>query len=66
MSNTAPTFRVIIDEYLEQSGLDLQQTHSVDNLAMAMSFIDSTRGGVFVLEAGYSCLNGQRISCRGP
>lgn len=24
--------------HLEQSGLDLQQTHRVDNLAMAMSF----------------------------
>src|SRR6202166_529577 len=44
MSNTAPTLRAIIDEYLEQSGLDLQQTHRVDNLAMAMSFIASTRG----------------------
>jgi LysR family transcriptional regulator, hca operon transcriptional activator len=44
MSNTAPTLRVIIDEYLEQSGLDLQQTHRVDNLAMAMSLIASTRG----------------------
>ncbi len=44
MSNTAPTLRVIIDEYLEQSGLGLQPTHRVDNLAMAMSFIASTRG----------------------
>ena len=44
MSNTAPTLRVIIDEYLEQSGLGLQQTHRVDNLAMAMSLIASTRG----------------------
>jgi LysR family transcriptional regulator, hca operon transcriptional activator len=44
MSNTAPTLRVIIDEYLEQSGLDLQPTHRVDNLAMAVSLIASTRG----------------------
>ena len=44
MSNTAPTLRVIIDEYLTQPGLDLKQTHRVDNLAMAMSFIASTRG----------------------
>jgi LysR family transcriptional regulator, hca operon transcriptional activator len=44
MSNTAPTLRAIIDEYLQQSGLDLKQTHRVDNLAMAMSFIASTRG----------------------
>src|SRR5271154_5104294 len=31
MSNTAPTLRVIIDEYLTQPGLDLKQTHRVDN-----------------------------------
>ena len=50
VSNTAPTLRVIIDEYLEQSGLDLQQTHRVDNLAVAMSFIASTRGVALVPE----------------
>jgi LysR family hca operon transcriptional activator len=44
VSNTAPTLRVIIDEYLEQSGLDLHQKHRVDNLAMAVSLIASTRG----------------------
>ena len=44
MSNTAPTLRVIIDEHLEQSGLDLKQAHRVDNLAMAMSFVASTKG----------------------
>ena len=50
MSNTAPTLRAIIDEYLEQSGLDLKPTHRVDNLAMAMSFIASTRGVALVPE----------------
>ena len=44
MSNTAPTLRVIIDEYLERSGMDLRPAHRVDNLAMAMSLIASTRG----------------------
>ncbi len=44
MSNTAPTLRVIIDGYLERSGLNLQPAHRVDNLAMAMSLIASTRG----------------------
>ena len=44
MSNTAPTLRVIIDDYLARSGLNLQQAHRVDNLAMAMSLIASTRG----------------------
>jgi LysR family hca operon transcriptional activator len=50
MSNTAPTLRLIIDEYLAQSGLELRQTHRVDNLAMAMSFIASTRGVALVPE----------------
>lgn len=44
MSNTAPTLRVIIDDYLERAGLGLRQAHRVDNLAMAMSLIASTRG----------------------
>jgi LysR family hca operon transcriptional activator len=44
MSNTAPTLQVIIDQYLERSGLNFQQSHRVDNLAMAMSLIASTRG----------------------
>ena len=44
MSNTAPTLQVIIDEYLERSGMDLRPAHRVDNLAMAMSLIASTRG----------------------
>jgi LysR family transcriptional regulator, hca operon transcriptional activator len=44
MSNTAPTLRAIIDGYLERSGLDVQQAHRVDNLAMAMSLIASIRG----------------------
>jgi LysR family hca operon transcriptional activator len=44
ISNTAPTLRAIIDEYLERSRLDVRQAHRVDNLAMAMSLIASTRG----------------------
>jgi LysR family hca operon transcriptional activator len=50
MSNTAPTLRVIIDEYLERSGLNLEPAHRVDNLAMAVSLIAST-GGVALLPA---------------
>jgi len=44
MSNTAPTLQLIIDDYLERSGMDLRPAHRVDNLAMAMSLIASTRG----------------------
>ena len=44
MSNTAPTLRVVIEEYLERMGIDLPPAHRVDNLAMAMSLIASTKG----------------------
>jgi LysR family hca operon transcriptional activator len=44
MSNTAPALRAVIEEYLERTGVDLKPAHRVDNLAMAMSLIASTRG----------------------
>ena len=43
MSNTAPSLQRVIDEYLCKRGLDLHPAHLVDNLAMAMSLIASTR-----------------------
>jgi LysR family hca operon transcriptional activator len=44
VSNTAPTLRVVIGDYLERSNLSIRPDHEVDNLAMAMSLIASTRG----------------------
>jgi len=44
VSTTAPTLRAIINAFISQSGLDIHPTHEVDNLAMAMSLIASTRG----------------------
>jgi LysR family hca operon transcriptional activator len=44
MSNTAPALRVVIEDYLERMGVPLKPAHRVDNLAMAMSLIASTRG----------------------
>ena len=44
MSNTAPALRAVIEEYLERTDLDLKPAHRVDNLAMAISLIASTRG----------------------
>jgi LysR family hca operon transcriptional activator len=44
MSNIAPTLRVIIDQYLERSALNFQQSLRVDDLAMAMSLIASNWG----------------------
>jgi LysR family hca operon transcriptional activator len=44
VSNTAPALRIVIDDYLRRSGLDIRPKHEVDNLAMAMSLVASTRG----------------------
>jgi LysR family transcriptional regulator, hca operon transcriptional activator len=44
VSSTAPTLRVVIDDYLKRSGLEIVASHEVDNLAMAMSLVASTRG----------------------
>jgi LysR family hca operon transcriptional activator len=44
VSKTAPALRVIIDDYLKHSGLDIVPDHEVDNLAMAVSLVASTRG----------------------
>jgi LysR family transcriptional regulator, hca operon transcriptional activator len=44
MSHSAPTLQAVIDDYLRRSGMNLQPAHRVDNLAMAMSLIASTRG----------------------
>jgi LysR family hca operon transcriptional activator len=48
VSNTAPALRVIIDDYLKRSNLGISPDHEVDNLAMAMSLIASTRGVAFL------------------
>jgi len=44
VSNTAPTLRIVIDDYLKSIGLDIRPDHEVDNIAMAMSLVASTRG----------------------
>ncbi len=44
VSTTAPTLRAIINKFISQSGLDIHPSHEVDNLAMAMSLVASTRG----------------------
>ena len=44
VSNTAPVLRVVIDNYLKRSGIDITPDHEADHLAMGMSLIASTRG----------------------
>src|SRR5437867_694084 len=48
VSKTAPVLRVVIDDYLKRLNLDIKPDHEVDNLAMAMSLVASTRGVAFL------------------
>jgi len=50
VSATAPVLRVIIDNYLKRSGINITPAHEADHLAMGMSLIAST-GGVGLLPA---------------
>jgi LysR family hca operon transcriptional activator len=44
VSGTAPVLRVVIDDYLNRSGINIKPAHEADHLAMGMSLIASTRG----------------------
>ena len=48
VSDTAPVLRMVIDNYLKRSGINITPAHEVDHLAMGMSLIAST-GGVGLL-----------------
>src|SRR6202048_3935669 len=43
-SNKAGVLRAVTEDYWRRSGLDIKLDHGVDNLAMAMSLVASTRG----------------------
>jgi LysR family transcriptional regulator, hca operon transcriptional activator len=43
-SNKASVLRAVTESYLRRSGLDIKLDHGVDNMAMAMSLVASTRG----------------------
>jgi LysR family transcriptional regulator, hca operon transcriptional activator len=49
-SKTAPTSRLVVEDYLKRSGLDIVPDHEVDNLTHAVSMIAST-GAVALLPA---------------
>ena len=42
-SNKAHVLREVTEDYLRRSGLDIKLDHGVDNMAMAMSLVASTR-----------------------
>jgi LysR family transcriptional regulator, hca operon transcriptional activator len=43
-SNKAGVLRTVTDDYLRRCGVDVTLDHGVDNMAMAMSLVASTRG----------------------
>src|ERR1700727_2104111 len=51
-SNKATVLRAVTEDYLRGCGLDIKLDHGVDNLAMAMSLVASTRG--LALMPGYA------------
>ena len=50
VSHTAPVLRVVIDNYLKRSGINITPAHAADHVTMGMSLIAST-GGVGLLPA---------------
>ena len=44
VSDTAPTLRAVIEDYVRQTGLAITPAHEADNLAMAISLVASRRG----------------------
>jgi LysR family transcriptional regulator, hca operon transcriptional activator len=44
MADQAPILRLITEDYLRHSGVDIRPTHRVEYLSMAMSVVASTRG----------------------
>jgi LysR family hca operon transcriptional activator len=44
VSNTAPVLRLVIDNFLKRSGVNIMPAHEADHLSMGMSLIASTRG----------------------
>jgi LysR family transcriptional regulator, hca operon transcriptional activator len=44
VSNTAPVLRMVIDNYLKRSGINITPAHEADHLSMGMSLIASTHG----------------------
>ena len=43
-SNKAAVLRAVTEDYLRRSGVDVKLDHGVDNMAMAISLVASTRG----------------------
>jgi LysR family hca operon transcriptional activator len=61
-SNKATVLRAVTDDYLRRSGLDIELDHGVDNMAMAMSLVASTRGLALMPAYAKNLLPGSVVS----
>jgi LysR family hca operon transcriptional activator len=61
-SNKAGVLRAVTDDYLRRSGLDIKRDHGVDNMAMAMSLVASTRGLALMPAYAKNLLPGSVVS----
>src|ERR1700736_5394737 len=61
-SNKAPVLRAVTEAYLRRSGLDIELDHGVDNMAMAMSLVASTRGLALMPAYARNLLPGSVVS----
>lgn len=62
MSDTAPVLRRVIDAYLRRCKVELKPAHEVDNLAMGISMVASTRGVALVPAYAENFLPGSVVS----
>jgi LysR family hca operon transcriptional activator len=62
VSETAPTLRLITDDYIRRAGLHITPDHEADNLSMAMSLIASTRGVALLPSYAQTFLPAQVVS----
>jgi LysR family transcriptional regulator, hca operon transcriptional activator len=61
-SNKATVLRAVTEAYLRRSGLDINLDHGVDNMAMAMSLVASTRGLALMPAYAKNLLPGSVVS----
>jgi len=63
-ANKAAVLRAVTEDYLRRSGVDIKLDHGVDNMAMAMSLVASTRG--LALMPAYAKKLLKRFALFGP
>ena len=61
-SNKATVLRAVTEDYLRHAGLDIKLDHGVDNLAMAISLVASTRGLALMPAYANNLLPGSVVS----